>query len=164
MSSRSGRTPGRGRSWRRIYFRCERRRRPWRGDARSADGKQGLRVDTVERFDTRIAPTKYGFLIEHQHPQQSLASEYVGIGGRTLEKSFTVDGSGPVPQTYANQSAILIYFHGGEVRIHSAQDGRVLGDFQESAERKVIRTDSRSTRTRRAEASSPRSSTRTTFK
>lgn len=80
----------------------------------------------------QLRPTKYGFLIEHQHPEQSLASEFIGINGTTLDKAFTIDGSGPVPQTSANQSAILINFYGGEVRIHSAQDGRLLGHYQES--------------------------------
>lgn len=80
----------------------------------------------------RLRPTRFGFFIEGQNPGQSLASQYVGIDGATLNTTFVVDGSGPVPQTSANESAFLIYFYGGDVRIHSAQDGRVLGEYKES--------------------------------
>lgn len=81
-----------------------------------------------------LIPTKFGFMIERRNPRQTQASDFIGFDATTLGMSFTIDGSGPVPQNFVNPSAVLIYFYGGEVRIHSAKDGHVLGDFQESGD------------------------------
>jgi hypothetical protein len=81
-----------------------------------------------------ILPSKYGFFIRRENPNQSLADEFIGFDGTTLEKTFTVDGSGPLPLTHLNPSAIFIYYYGGQVRIYSAQDGHVLADVMGSSQ------------------------------
>ncbi|MCA2272420.1 hypothetical protein JF780_07735 [Mycobacterium intracellulare] len=75
---------------------------------------------------SQILPSESGFVLPRQNPKQSLATDYIGFDGATLEKSFTIDGSGPIPQSYVNPGGILIYYYGGAVTIFSTRDGHVL--------------------------------------
>lgn len=75
---------------------------------------------------SEILPSESGFFLLRQNARQSLATDYIGFDGVTLEKSFTVDGSGPVPQYYFNSRGILVYYYGGAVTIFSTRDGHVL--------------------------------------
>lgn len=75
---------------------------------------------------SQILPSESGFFLPHQNAKQSLATDYIGFDGITLEKTFTVDGSGPVPQYYFNSRGILIYYYGGAVTIFSTRDGQLL--------------------------------------